>query len=68
MKNKKMFSVNITYDELKKVIEDALYEFFDPDYNLEIRKEFEEVVKKSLDDKKNNELLSLEEVKKRIGL
>jgi len=68
MKNKKILQNNSDYSKLKEIFMETLNEFFDPDYNLEVRKDFKEIIKKSLDDKKNNELLPLKEVKKRIGL
>jgi len=51
---------------LREVIEEKLKEFlFDPDYGLELREEIEERLMASLASK---ERVSLEEVKKRLGL
>jgi hypothetical protein len=51
---------------LREVIEEKLREFlFDPDYGLELREDIEERLMASLASK---ERVSLEEVKKRLGL
>ena len=66
MSNKKIIiNGNITYDELKKVLEDVLYEFFDPDYGLEVRKEFKTLIEKSLKEKKDKKLYTIKEVEKK---
>jgi len=62
--------VDLTVDELKKLISEALDEkfkelLFDPDRGLELRDEVEERLKSSL---ASNERITLEEVKERMGL
>jgi len=61
---------DLTIDELKKLIREAVDEkfkefLFDPDDGLELRDEVEQRLKASLASK---ERISLEEVKKRVGL
>jgi hypothetical protein len=62
--------IDLTTEELKKVIRDAVDEkfeelFLDPDSGLELREEVERRLKASLASK---ERVPFEEVKKRIGL
>jgi len=64
---KKIINDSITYEKLEKVIEDVLYKFFDPDYGLEMRKEFKKVLEKSLKEKESQNIYTIEEVKKSIG-
>lgn len=61
---------DLTIDELKKLIREAVDEkfrefLFDPDDGLELRDEVEQRLKASLASK---ERISLEEVKKMVGL
>jgi len=61
---------DLTIDELKKLIREAVDEkfreiFFDPDSGLELRDEVEQRLKVSLASK---ERIPLEEVKERLGL
>ena len=61
---------DLTIDELKKMIREAVDEkfkeiLFDPDNRLELRDELEQRLKASLASK---ERIPLEEVKKRLGL
>ncbi len=61
---------DLTIDELKKIIREAVDEkfkeiLFDPDNGLELRDELEQRLKASLASK---ERIPLEEVKKRLGL
>jgi len=60
----------LTTDELKKLIKEAVDEkfreiFFDPDDGLELRDEVKQRLKASLASKKR---ISLEEIKKRVRL
>ncbi len=62
--------IDLTTEELKKVIRDAVDEkleelFFDPDNGLELRDEIEQRLNASLASK---ERVPFEEVKKRLGL
>ncbi len=62
--------IDLTTDELKKVIRDAVDEkfvelFSDPDAGLELREEVEQRLKASLVSK---DRVPFEEVKKRLGL
>jgi len=67
MAKKKIKDTNISYNDLKRVFEEVINEFFDPDYNLEVRKEFKRVIEKSLKDKKEKRLFSLERIKEKIN-
>ena len=51
---------------LKKIMKEVLDEYFDPDYGMEINKEFSDILKKSKTEEENGELFSLEEIKKEI--
>jgi len=61
---------DLTTEELKSIIREVMEEKFkeflvDPDYGLELREEIEKRLTDSLTSKKR---ISLEEVKKRLGL
>jgi hypothetical protein len=56
---------DITVKELKKLIQDILYEMVDPDYGLELRPEVEEELKASLKSKKR---IPMEKVAEELGL
>jgi len=67
MAKKKIKDTNISYNDLKRVFEEVINEFFDPDYNFEVRKEFKRVIEKSLKDKKEKRLIPLEKIKEKIN-
>ncbi|MHA1344661.1 MAG: hypothetical protein ACTSQG_11785 [Promethearchaeota archaeon] len=67
MAKKKIKDTNISYNDLKRVFEEVINEFFDPDYTLEIRNEFTKVIEKSLRDKKERRFFPLEEIKEKIN-
>ena len=61
---------DLTTEEFKSIIREVMEEKFkeflvDPDYGLELREEIEKRLSDSLNSKKR---ISLEEVKKRLGL
>ena len=67
---KKLKIADLTTEELKSIIREVMEEKFkeflvDPDYGLELREEIEKRLSDSLTSKKR---ISLEEVKKRLGL
>jgi hypothetical protein len=67
---KKLKIADLTTEELKSIIREVMEEKFkeflvDPDYGLELREEIEKRLTDSLTSK---ERISLEEVKKRLGL
>jgi len=67
---KKLKIADLTTEELKSIIREVMEEKFkeflvDPDYGLELREEIEKRLSDSLTSK---ERISLEEVKKRLGL
>jgi hypothetical protein len=59
---------DMTSEELKSLIREAIYETIDPDYGLALRPEFEESLKTTAGQKEKGEGVSLEDVKKRLGL
>lgn len=59
---------DMTVKELKALIKDTVQEVIDPDYGLELRPEVEESLRESMKQKERGEGVSLEEVKKRLGL
>ncbi len=59
---------DMTVKELKALIKDTVLEVIDPDYGLELRPEVEESLRESMKQKERGEGVSLEEVKKRLGL
>ncbi len=59
---------DMTVKELKTLIKDTVQEVIDPDYGLELRPEVEESLRESMKQKERGAGVSLEEVKKRLGL
>lgn len=58
----------MTAGELKALIRDAVYEIVDPDFGLELMPEIEDELRESIRQKQRGEGISLEEVKKQLGL
>ncbi len=56
----------LTEKKLKKIMKEVLEEYFDPDYGLEVREEFHQVLKKSKEEEENGDLFSIEDMKKEI--
>jgi hypothetical protein len=59
---------DMTIGELQDIIRKTLNEFLDPDYGLELRPEVEKDLLESMRQKERGEGISLEEVKKQLGL
>ncbi|GEM_PF-6477146 len=54
--------------ELKRVIKEAMDEYFDPEYSFQFKKDFVKLLKKSKEEQERGELFSLDEIKKEVGL
>ena len=64
--NKKKVS-DLTVGEFRDLIRDTFSSVIDPDYGLELRPEFEEGLRESIEQKRHDEGYSLSQVKKEIG-
>jgi hypothetical protein len=59
---------DMTETELRELIRRTVHEAMDPDYGFELRPEFEEDLKESMQQKKRGEGFTLEEIKKKLAL
>lgn len=65
-KNKKVGEM--TTGEPQELIRNTLNELIDPDYGLELRPEVEESLRRSIKQKERGEGITLESVKKKLGI
>lgn len=61
---KETLKKDITYEELKTIFKEVLDEYFDPDYGMELRKDFKKILEKSIKDKREKRTQSFYKVKK----
>ncbi|KJR43801.1 hypothetical protein MCHI_000291 [Candidatus Magnetoovum chiemensis] len=58
----------LTVGDIKEIIRNTIDEELDDDYGLELNPDFVESIKKSIQDKKDGRVYTIEQVKEHLGI